>query len=53
MPRKGQTKPKQAVGDTRDPNSLYHHMLRFSQWQRKKNYSDRTVENREDALRFS
>lgn len=52
MPRKGQTTPKQAVGDTRDPDSLYHHMLRFSQWQREKNYSDRTVENREDALRL-
>jgi len=52
MPRKGQTKPKLPVGDTRDPDSLYHHMLRFSQWQREKNYSDRTVENREDALRL-
>jgi len=52
MPRKGQTKPKSTVGDTRDPDSLYHHMLRFSAWQREKNYSDRTVENREDALRL-
>jgi integrase/recombinase XerD len=52
MPRKGQTKPKTPVGDARDPDSLYHHMLRFSQWQREKNYSERTVENREDALRL-
>lgn len=52
MPRKGQTKPRSPVGDTRDPDSLYHHMLRFSQWQREKNYSERTVENREDALRL-
>lgn len=52
MPRKGQTTRKAAVGDTRDPDSLYHHMLRFSQWQREKNYSERTVENREDALRL-
>lgn len=52
MPRKGQTKPKLPVGDTRDPDSLYHHMLRFSGWQREKNYSERTVENREDALRL-
>lgn len=52
MPRKGQTKPKTPVGDVRDPDSLYHHMLRFSQWQREKNYSERTVENREDALRL-
>src|SRR3546814_19186805 len=27
-------------------------MLRFSGWQREKNYSERTVENREDALRL-
>ncbi|MFD2428058.1 site-specific tyrosine recombinase XerC [Sphingobium scionense] len=40
------------MGDTRDPDSLYHHMLRFSQWQREKAYSERTVENREDALRL-
>ena len=51
MPRKGETRAKPSVGDTRDPDSLYHHMLRFSQWQREKNYSDRTVENREAALR--
>ncbi|CAM5272185.1 Integrase/recombinase XerD OS=Sphingobium scionense OX=1404341 GN=GGQ90_004438 PE=4 SV=1 [Sphingobium scionense] len=52
MPRKGQTRAKPPVGDTRDPDSLYHHMLRFSQWQREKAYSERTVENREDALRL-
>lgn len=39
------------MGDTRDPDSLYHHMLRFSAWQREKAYSERTVENREDGLR--
>ena len=52
MPRKGETRAKPPVGDTRDPDSLYHHMLRFSAWQREKNYSERTVENREDALRM-
>ena len=51
MPRKGDTKPKHTVGDTRDPDSLYHHMQRFSQWSREKAYSERTVENREAALR--
>lgn len=51
MPRKGDTKPKRTVGDTRDPDSLYHHMQRFSQWSREKAYSERTVENREAALR--
>jgi integrase/recombinase XerD len=51
MPRKGQTKRKPSIGDTRDPDSLTAHMLRFSQWQREKAYSERTVENREAALR--
>lgn len=51
MPRKGETRPKAVVGDAGDPDGLYRHMLRFSQWQREKNYSDRTVENREASLR--
>ena len=51
MPRKGDTKAKPIVGDPHDPDSLYNHMLRFSQWQREKAYSERTVENREAALR--
>lgn len=52
MPRKGQTKRKATIGDARDPDSLKAHMLRFSQWQREKAYSERTVENREAALDF-
>lgn len=52
MPRKGKTTPKAAVGDTGDPDSLYHHMLRPSQWQREKNYSERMVKNLEYALRL-
>lgn len=52
MPRKGETRAKPPVGDRRDPDSLYHHMLRFSAWQREKNYSERTVENREASLRL-
>ena len=51
MPRKGQTKRKATIGDARDGDSLEAHMLRFSQWSREKNYSERTVENREAALR--
>ena len=51
MPRKGDTKPKPIVGDPHDPDSFYNHMLRFSQWQHEKAYSERTVENREAALR--
>lgn len=51
MPRKGQTKRKPAIGDVRDGDSLEAYMLRFSQWAREKAYSERTVENREAALR--
>ncbi len=51
MPRKGETRAKPIVGDATDPDGLYRHMLRFSQWQREKAYSDRTVENREASLR--
>lgn len=29
MPRKGERRPKPPVGDVRDPDSLYHHMLRY------------------------
>jgi integrase/recombinase XerD len=49
--RKGETRPKREVGDAADPDGLYRHMLRFSQWQREKAYSERTVENREASLR--
>ena len=51
MPRKGQTKRKASIGAMRDGDSLEAHMLRFSQWARKKAYSERTIENREAALR--
>ena len=51
MPRKGETRPKLPVGDVRDPDSLYYHLLRFNEWQREKNYSERTVEGREANLR--
>ena len=52
MPRKGQTRPKQAIGNPADPDSLWNHMRRFSQWQLEKNYSHRTVEGRETHLGF-
>lgn len=51
MPRKGQIKRKPGVGELRDTDSLEAHMLRFSQWAREKAYSERTIENREAALR--
>ena len=36
----------------RDPDSLYNYLLRFSEWQAEKNYSPRTIGNRETALRY-
>ena len=52
MPRKGQSRPRQAIGNPADPESLWNHMRRFSQWQLEKNYSPKTVEGRETALGF-
>jgi integrase/recombinase XerD len=52
MPRKGQSRPKQAIGNASDPDSLWNHMQRFSQWQLEKNYSGKTVIGRETALGF-
>jgi integrase/recombinase XerD len=52
MPRKGETRPKEPVGDARDPDSLYNYLRRFGEWQAEKNYSPRTIENREVAVRY-
>ena len=52
MPRKGERRPKPPVGDTRDPDSLYHHMLRYLAFLAEKNYSPRTIEEREKFLRY-
>jgi integrase/recombinase XerD len=52
MPKKGQSCPKVAIGNPSDPESLWNHMRRFSQWQLEKNYSPKTVEGRETALGF-
>ena len=52
MPRKGQHTPRVPIGDVRDPDSLYHAMLRFGAWQREKNYSEKTIEAREIYLRY-
>jgi len=40
------------LGDAADPDSLWNHMRRFSQWQLEKNYSSKTVEGRETTLGF-
>ena len=52
MPRKGQSRPKAPVGDVQDPDSLYHHMLRYLAHLAEKNYSPRTIETREKYLRY-
>jgi integrase/recombinase XerD len=52
MPKKGARKPKVAVGDPNDPEGLYVWMKRFLEALRVKNYSPRTVENRESYLGF-
>ena len=53
MPKRGPkltTKPP--VGDVRDPDSLYHHMLRYLAFLAERNYSPRTIETREAYLRY-
>jgi integrase/recombinase XerD len=52
MPRKGTRRPKVAIGDPNDPEGLYVWMKRFLESMRVKNYSARTVENRESYLGF-
>ena len=52
MPRKGSSRPKPPVGDVRDPDSLYHHLLRYLAHLAEKNYSPRTIEGREKLLRY-
>jgi integrase/recombinase XerD len=52
MPRKGQKRPQPPVGDARDPDSLYHHLLRYLAHLAEKNYSPRTIESRDKLLRL-
>jgi integrase/recombinase XerD len=52
MPKKGARKPKPAVGDPNDAEGLYAWMKRYLEALRVKNYSERTVENRESYLSF-
>jgi integrase/recombinase XerD len=52
MPRKGSRKAKVAVGDPNDPEGLYVWMKRYLDSMRVKNYSPRTLENRESYLCF-
>jgi integrase/recombinase XerD len=52
MPKKGARKPKPIVGDPHDQAGLYAWMKRYLEALRVKNYSERTVENRESYLSF-
>ena len=44
-------RPKPPVGDVRDPDSLYHHMLRYLTFLEARSYSAHTLTGRESALR--
>ena len=50
--KKGQHVELPPIGNAHDPESLYNHMRRFSQWQHEKNYSDKTIASREVYLRM-
>jgi len=50
--KKGQKTPKPPIGNPNDPESLYNYMQRFLRWQAEKNYSPKTIENREVYLRY-
>jgi integrase/recombinase XerD len=52
MGKRGARKPKKVVGDPNDPEGLYCWMLRYLEALRVKNFSGRTVENRESYLSF-
>ncbi len=52
MPKKGQFTPLPVIGPKNDPGSLYHQMRPFLTWMLEKNYSERTVGNRETYLRY-
>ena len=51
MPRMRHTSPRTPVGDVDDPDSLWHALQRFNQWQLEKNYSASTVQDRDLLLR--
>jgi len=52
MPRPKRRKAKPVVGDPNDPEGFYVWMKRYLEWLRARNYSERTVENREGYLGF-
>ena len=50
--QRGPQKPKAPVGDVRDPDSLYHHLLRYLAFLRERNYSEQTATHRDASLRM-
>jgi len=52
MKRKSSQRPQPPVGDVRDPDSLYHHLLRYLAFLQEKNYSPHTVRTRDSYLRY-
>jgi integrase/recombinase XerD len=52
MPPRGRRKPKAVVGDPNDPDGMGVWMKRYLDHLRVKNYSERTIENRECYLGF-
>ncbi len=52
MPKKGVKTPRPPIGDPNDAESLFNYMRRFLLWQAEKNYSPKTIENREVYLRY-
>lgn len=49
--KKGQHTPHAPIGDVRDPESLYHYLQRFLAWLAERQYSPKTIINREELLR--
>jgi integrase/recombinase XerD len=52
MPKRGQKRPKPIVGDPSDASGFHVWTSRYLEHLRVKNYSERTVENRESYLGF-
>jgi integrase/recombinase XerD len=52
MPKRGRRNPKPVVGDLSDPRGMAVKMNEYLEWMRIKNYSERTVGNRELYLGY-
>lgn len=52
MPKKGSKQPAKILGDPSDPHGFAVLSSAFFEWMRVKNYSERTVENRQTYLRY-